>query len=98
MPPADETRVLPEEQSSPPADDEQHSNQRRHLTDLDNLTGELVIGWKEKPTNATQRVPANKKPPCIRTRSQLSYKTMNKTIGYRSKTIGCTQKSGFLFV
>ena len=46
--------------------------------------------------NEIQRVPANKKPPCIRDRSQSSYKTMNKTIGYCSKTTGCTQKSGFL--
>ena len=40
-----------------------------------------------------QRVPANKKPPCIRNRSQFSYKTMNKTIGYCSKTTGFTQKA-----
>ena len=44
-----------------------------------------------------QRVSVKKKPPCIRNRSQFSYKTMNKTIGYRSKTTRCTQKSGFLF-
>ena len=46
---------------------------------------------------ALQRIPSNKKPPCIRNRSQFSYKTMDKTMGYCSKTIGCTQKSGFLF-
>ena len=40
-----------------------------------------------------QRVPANKKPLCIRNRSQFSY----ETIGYCSRTIGCTQKGGFLF-
>ena len=47
--------------------------------------------------NEIQQVPANKKPLCIRNRSQFSNKTMNKTIDYRSKTARCTQKSGFLF-
>ena len=46
--------------------------------------------------NEIQRVPANKKPPCIRNRSQFSYKTMNKITDYCSKTTGCI--SGFLFV
>ena len=47
--------------------------------------------------NEIQRVPSNKKPPCIRNISQFSYKKMNKTIGYCLKTTGCTRKSGFLF-
>ena len=47
--------------------------------------------------NEIQWVPANKKPTCIKNRSQFLYKTMNKTIGYCSKTTGCTRKSGFLF-
>ena len=33
-----------------------------------------------------------KKPPCIRNKSQFSYKIMNETIRYCSKTIGCTKK------
>ena len=41
-------------------------------------------------------VPANKKPPCIRNRSQFSYKTMDEKIDYCSKTIGCTRKKWFL--
>ena len=48
--------------------------------------------------NRVTEVPANKKPHCIGNKSQFSYKTMDKTIGYCSKTIGCTLKSGFLFV
>ena len=44
------------------------------------------------------QVPGNKKPPCIRNISQFSYETMDKTIDYCSKIIGCTRKSGFLFV
>ena len=39
-----------------------------------------------------QRVPANKKSPCIRNRSQFSCKTMDKTIGYCLKTIGWPKK------
>ena len=38
-----------------------------------------------------------KETPHIRNKSQFSYKIMNKTIGYCSKTTGCTRKSGFLF-
>ena len=51
--------------------------------------------WKDLKT--IQLVPANKKLPCIRNKSQFSYKTIDKTIGYCSRTIGCSQKSGFLF-
>ena len=40
--------------------------------------------WQQKfqTFEEVQWVPVNKKPPCIRNRSQFSYKTMNKTIGY----------------
>ena len=57
-----------------------------------------ALGLKQLSISLLQRVPANKKPPCIRNGSHFSYKTMDKTIGYCSKTIGCTRKSGILFV
>ena len=44
-----------------------------------------------------QRVLKITKPPCIRNRSQFSYKARDKTISYCSKTIGSTRKRGFLF-
>ena len=50
---------------------------------LQNLKpGPVVLQW----------VPTDKIPPCIRNRSQFSYKTVDKTIGYCSKTIGRTEK------
>ena len=49
-------------------------------------------------THSVHTVGSRKKEtPHIRNKSQFSYKIMNKTIGYCSKTIGCTRKSGFLF-
>ena len=54
------------------------------------------VRWSKNVVYKTiiQRVPANKKPSsCIRNRSQISRKTMDETIGYCSKTIGCTEKA-----
>ena len=70
------------------------------LTRNYHLKKDLKVMWQSFLLSflfSLQRVPANKKPPCIRNRSRFSYKTMDKTKGCCSKTIGCTWKSGFLF-
>ena len=66
------------------------ANGRSTELGVKSLGRHIIQKYHDLVTQNIQRVPANKKPPCIRNRSQLSYKTMHKTIG-------CTRKSGFLF-